>query len=273
MVSQAIFNLIGLTRFQAMLPQTPGPLLVLGMEHAVPTLSIGGAIGNAGEFIPACVEIIMIAVGQGRPHHLRHGIGQHLQLGFAHLQGSLRVELAFDFDICAQPADDFARFICHRHDAGKKTPEHSVGSPNGKQHFERLSACNRLLPSLHHTRQFGGVVDALPAPSFHGLWSRAAIVVPAAVIPEYIAVAAGHPAQGRHIIGNQTEIIAAGHFRRICRVDGGAGNRFQPIAVRRCSILRGSLMQHPMLSFIRRQMICQSYGGALIDHKSCPAYN
>src|SRR3546814_10521571 len=59
-----------------MAPAPPGAFLIVRMEHAVPSLAIGRSRGNAGEFIPAGIVIIMIAVRQRRPDHLRHGVGQ-----------------------------------------------------------------------------------------------------------------------------------------------------------------------------------------------------
>lgn len=49
-------------------------------------------------------------------------------------------------------------------------------------------------------------MDALPTPARHGLLGAAAIVEPAAVVPEQVPVAAGEPAQDRQVVGEQAEL-------------------------------------------------------------------
>ena len=139
MVTEPVFNLVRLARFQTMLPAVHGAFLILGMKYAFPALTIGRAIGNAGEFIPTRIVIIMMAVGQCGPDHLGHGIGQHLQLGLAHFKRSLCIQLAFHFDVGAEPTDHLALIISDGHDTGKKAPEHAIRAPDGEKHFKRVA--------------------------------------------------------------------------------------------------------------------------------------
>ena len=82
-VAQAIFDLIGLAGSEAMAPALPRALLIVGVEHTVPFLAVGRAVGHAGKFIPAAVVIVVEAVGKRRPHHLRHGVGEQAEAGVA----------------------------------------------------------------------------------------------------------------------------------------------------------------------------------------------
>ena len=79
MVAQAIFDLIGFAGDQAGAPAAPGAFLIVGMEDTAPPFAIGRARRRAGIFIPARIIIVMIAVGQRRPDHLRHGVGQRVE--------------------------------------------------------------------------------------------------------------------------------------------------------------------------------------------------
>ena len=83
MMAQAIFDLIGFAGDEAGAPTAPGALLIVGMEHAAPPIAIGRASGRAGIFIPAGVIIIMKAIRQRRPDHLRHGVGQRVEHAIA----------------------------------------------------------------------------------------------------------------------------------------------------------------------------------------------
>jgi hypothetical protein len=70
-VTQAVFDFVGLARLQAVAPSRPCARLVVGVEHPVPAFAVGGPFRDAGERIPLAVVVIVEAVGQSRPHHLR----------------------------------------------------------------------------------------------------------------------------------------------------------------------------------------------------------
>ena len=74
MMPQPIFDLIGLAGFQAVAPPAPSRFLIVRVEHAVPGGTVRRPDRNAGIFIPARVVIIVIAVRERRPDHLRHGV-------------------------------------------------------------------------------------------------------------------------------------------------------------------------------------------------------
>ena len=63
------------------------------MEHVVPALAIGRSVRHAGEFVPARIVIIVEAVGQRRPHHLRHRVGQCAEAILAVGQALARVAI------------------------------------------------------------------------------------------------------------------------------------------------------------------------------------
>ena len=110
MMAQPIFDFIGHAGRQALAPFFPGERLVIGMEHAVPRLPIGRADRDTGIFVPARVIIIMIAVGQRRPDHLRHGVGQGPEHAVAVGHGG-GVEPLLDDHVAVAPAP----FQFHHH--------------------------------------------------------------------------------------------------------------------------------------------------------------
>src|SRR5690348_14020042 len=60
-------------------PAGPRALLVVWVEHSVPTLTVGRALWHTGKFIPLGVVVVVRAVGQGGPNHLRHRICELLK--------------------------------------------------------------------------------------------------------------------------------------------------------------------------------------------------
>ena len=75
-----------------------------------------------------------------------------------------------------------------------------------KCHFERLTGADASLPTLQHLWQLGRVVDALPTPSLHLLQRRPGVVVPATVVPIYVAVRFGHPCQRRDRLSQRVKL-------------------------------------------------------------------
>lgn len=86
MVTEAVFDLIWLTGVQRMAPATPCLRLVVLVEHPSPAFTIGGPTRNTCEFVPALVVVIVEAIWQRRPDHLRHGIGEDLEGSFRNRQ-------------------------------------------------------------------------------------------------------------------------------------------------------------------------------------------
>ncbi len=78
-VAQPIFDFIWLAGSETVSPFGPRAVLVVRVKHAVPRFPVGRAVRHTGELIPAGIEIIVIAVGQRRPHHVRQRIGQCLE--------------------------------------------------------------------------------------------------------------------------------------------------------------------------------------------------
>ena len=100
--------MVGLARLQAMAPHRPGLVLVVGVEEAVPARAVGGTRRDAGVIVPALIEVIVVPVRQGRPHHMVDGIGDGLEPPFALAQALLRFPALVDVDDRADIAEEFA---------------------------------------------------------------------------------------------------------------------------------------------------------------------
>ena len=96
MMAQPIFDFIRLAGRQAVAPASPGPVLIVGMEHAAPAGAVGRSGRDAGIVVPAGIIIIMIAVRQRRPDHLRHGVGERAEHPIAFGDGGRVHPLAHD---------------------------------------------------------------------------------------------------------------------------------------------------------------------------------
>src|SRR5690606_19544692 len=83
MMTQAILDLVRLAGRQAMTPGLPGPLPVAGVEHRLPVFAIGRTRRRTGELVPASIEIIVVAIGKRRPHHVGQRIGQGVEASVA----------------------------------------------------------------------------------------------------------------------------------------------------------------------------------------------
>ena len=79
MVPNPIFDFVQLPTCHRLLPSVPGAVLIFWMEHPGPAFAVGSPVGYSSIFVPAGVVIIDAPIGQGRPHHLRHGIGQRCE--------------------------------------------------------------------------------------------------------------------------------------------------------------------------------------------------
>src|SRR5690606_30567537 len=66
-----------------MTPGLPGPLPVVGVEHRLPVFAIGRTRRRTGELVPASIEIIVVAIGKRRPHHVGQRIGQGVEASVA----------------------------------------------------------------------------------------------------------------------------------------------------------------------------------------------
>ena len=84
----------------------------------------------------------------------------------------------------------------------------AVGAAQREGHFERLLAVDRSLPALDHRRQHRGIVDRFPARAELGLGGRPGVFVPAAIVPEDVAVRIGHPGERRDVVGERVEFLA-----------------------------------------------------------------
>ena len=127
------------------------------------------------------------------------------QRGPARLERLVGRDLPGDVRVDAEPADDLAVRGAHRLDAGQERSEPAVGAAQRKRHLERRALGDGAPPILRDPGQDLRIVDVLPAPPFHLLGRGAAVLVPAPIVPDDVAVAVGQPAQGRNVVGEQLE--------------------------------------------------------------------
>ena len=109
-VPQPVLDLVGLAGGQAVPPHLPGARLVFRVEHAVPGFAIGRTRRHAGELVPLLVVVVVVAVRQRRPHHLRHGVGDGPELRLALAQAPLRQQALRHVLVDQHDLDD----ACHR---------------------------------------------------------------------------------------------------------------------------------------------------------------
>src|SRR5205823_1798755 len=113
-VPQPILDVIGSARSQAVAPQFPGPLLVVGVKHSVPGLTVGRTFGHACVFVPTVVVIIMITVGQRRPDHLVDGVHDGLVTLLALAKSSNGLDRVRYIGRLHEDAVPLARAVCYR---------------------------------------------------------------------------------------------------------------------------------------------------------------
>ena len=243
-VAQAIFDLVSLTRVERMLPACQGAFLIVGMEHAVPALSIGRSRLHAGEFIPLVVIIIVEAIGQGGPHHLRHGVGEHLIFRLGCGQRPFGPHLCADLRIGAEPPHDDAVRIADRDHARQEGAVIAVRAAQGEHHLERLPVPDRAGPARDHIGQHVGIVDRLPAPAFHRFRLGPGIIVPALVVPEDRSVAQRDPAERGQKLRQPCQL--RGLILRFLRIDAACdGDGVAPIGLRMVRCLAVGHQQGP----------------------------
>ena len=95
-VTQAVLDFIHITGDQAVVPERQCPGLVVWMKNIGPSLAVGGIFRHTGKVIPLLIEIVVVAVRQCGPHHLRHGIGDGAKFGFAVAQCGFHAHLRCD---------------------------------------------------------------------------------------------------------------------------------------------------------------------------------
>src|SRR6185437_14518433 len=98
----------------------------------------------------------------------------------------------------AEPEDDVSRRVAEWHGSREVPAEFPVESPEREGIFPRFSIGDAVLPLLEYARQFLQIMHRLPAPTFHPLGRRTAVVVPPLVVPEYPTVGLRHPSQLRN---------------------------------------------------------------------------
>ena len=87
------------------MPKRPRSGLVVGMKYIVPARTVGRAFKHTGEVIPLLIEIVVAAVGQRGPHHLRHGVGNGAELGLTVAQRGFHAHLGGDVHLRHDRAD------------------------------------------------------------------------------------------------------------------------------------------------------------------------
>ena len=96
--------------------------------------------------------------------------------------------------------------IAYRHHARQEGAKLAIGAAQRENHVERLSGCDRRLPTFQDFRQRLRVMHRLPAPALHLFRRGARVLVPAIVVPENPAVRVRHPAQLRDRVGQSSKL-------------------------------------------------------------------
>ena len=78
-MAQTVFDLVGFASRETVRPALPCGGLVVLVEHAGPSFAIGRSHRYAGELVPARIVIVVRAIRQGRPDHLRHRVGERVE--------------------------------------------------------------------------------------------------------------------------------------------------------------------------------------------------
>ena len=134
-------------------------------------------------------------------------VGQELALGDVGGFGSLPGQTHLGHvGVRAEPANHLTIGVLERQCASEEPAELPITASQRELHFKRLTGADGSLPSLQHVRKLVGIVDALPAPTFHLLGSRARILVPPAVVPSDVAVAVGPPREVGNRLGQRAEL-------------------------------------------------------------------
>ena len=84
-------------------PILRSPILVVGVEHAAPTLAVCRPLGHPGVLVPPAVEVLVVPVRPRHPDHLRHRVGQLPEPGLAFMQRLLG--LAACLDLLSSPVE------------------------------------------------------------------------------------------------------------------------------------------------------------------------
>ena len=105
--------------------------------------------------------------------------------------------------------NDSAVFSSYRLHARQKGPEDAVSTAQRKNHFESVAGSKSILPSLQHGWQHFGIMHRLPSPALHLFERFAGVFVPAAVIPENVALRIGYPNQVGNIVSQSSQAFFA----------------------------------------------------------------
>ena len=70
---QPVLDFVGSPGRKAVLPASGGPLAIVGVEPLHPFLAKPRLHRRTGEFVPALIEEVVVAVGARGPDYLVHG--------------------------------------------------------------------------------------------------------------------------------------------------------------------------------------------------------
>ena len=204
-VAQAVFDPKGCSRLERAPPLFNHRIPIDVVDHAEPAVPVGRADRCAGELIPARVIVVDVALGRGRPHHLRHGVRDPAKSCLGLGCEVFRPDLERDVNVDTKPIGELAVGIEGRVDTREEGPQLPIGASDWKHHFERSGRCDGIAPSFQNLRERTRIVDRLPAPAFHLRRRGAGIFVPARVVPGDIAQGVRNPTQGWNVFGELAE--------------------------------------------------------------------
>ena len=141
---QPVFDVVGLARFERILPDLPGPFLVIRVEHAAPDLAVGRAARHPGIFVPALVIVVVEAVRPRRPDHLVDGVRRCAETLLALPQSLLDLARLRDVHVDTDHAEKFAGGAETRLGVGLHDPVFAIGPQEARLDRERLVLFHRL---------------------------------------------------------------------------------------------------------------------------------
>ena len=204
--AQAVLDLEDPHPLDAFGPDLGDPRPVVGMDHVDPAPPLIGLVALAGIGGPARLGRHQLALRGRAPDHGRRGIDQRAEalLGMAErVLGEARLG---DIGVGAVPAHDGAVRAADRLGHRQEPAVPAVPAPQGEGVLPRLARRDAGGKTLGRALQVIGVVQLAPAVIGHLGGRGAGVVVPAAIVPDEVAVGLRDPGELGQRVGEVAEI-------------------------------------------------------------------